>query len=186
MRLSNYLYLLVFPLVVLFFSCRDSKEVSAKKVVAEWFGKEIVFPQGTGCSLMGSATACPDMSDTTYKVLLYTDSVGCTSCRLNLHVWKAYMEEVETIAPGKVDFVFYFQPKFRNELEYILRQEKLEHTVYIDEEDEINRINDFPNEMEYQCFLLDSDNKVVSIGNPVANPKVWEVYKQVFASISKP
>ena len=135
---------------------------------------------------MGSAIACPDMSDTTYKVLLYTDSVGCTSCRLNLHVWKAYMEEAEAIVPGKVDFLFYFQPKNRKELEYLLKREKMEHTVFMDEKGEINRINDFPEEMEYQCFLLDGENKVISIGNPILNPKIWEIYKQVIISTSKP
>jgi len=89
------------------------------------------------------------------------------------------MKEMETLAPGKVDFLFHFQPKDRKELEHILKQNKLKQTVFIDEKGEISRLNNFPEGMAYQCFLLDRDNKVVSIGNPVLNPKIWEIYKQL-------
>ena len=44
---------------------------------------------------------------------------------------------------------------------------------------EINRLNHFPNKIEYQCFLLDSNNKVLMIGNPTLNQKIWELYKEV-------
>jgi hypothetical protein len=36
-------------------------------------------------------------------------------------------------------------------------------------------------QMEYQCFLLDSNNKGLMIGNPTLNPKIWELYKQTIA-----
>jgi hypothetical protein len=42
----------------------------------------------------------------------------------------------------------------------------------------INHLNRFPDESTYQCFLLDKNNKVLMIGNPSLNPKIWELYKQ--------
>jgi hypothetical protein len=34
----------------------------------------------------------------------------------------------------------------------------------------------------YQCFLLDSDNKVIAVGNPVHNVKIMELYQQIITS----
>lgn len=40
-------------------------------------------------------------------------------------------------------------------------------------------MNHFPDEMTFQTFLLDKDNRVAAIGNPVHNPKVKELYLKV-------
>jgi len=183
---TAYICWVVAILLVSSVACKDNKRTSAEKLIMEWVGKEIIFPPRPDCTYMGEDTPCTGLSNVPYKILVYTDSVGCTSCRLNLTVWKAYMKEVDTFAPGKVDFLFYFQPKNRKELEYLLKREGLEHTVFIDEKGEISRINDFPKGMEYQSFLLVRENKVLSIGNPVLNPKMWEIYKQVITSSNTP
>lgn len=180
-----FTYLLVMAAILSATSCREDKKASAEKLVMEWIGKEIVFPPEPGCSYMGTDTLCPDPGNAPYKVLVYTDSVGCTSCRLNLHLWKIYMEEVDKDLPGQVDFLFYFQPKNRKELGHILRREGLKRTVFIDEKGELNRINSFPEGMVYQCFLLDRDNKVLSIGSPALNPTIWELYKQVITNANE-
>ena len=37
-------------------------------------------------------------------------------------------------------------------------------------------MNRFPSDMTFQTFLLDKDNKVVAMGNPVLNPKIKDLY----------
>ena len=51
-----------------------------------------------------------------YKVVVYTDSVGCTSCKLQLHRWMELMHEVDSLAKGRVSFLFYFYSERKNEL----------------------------------------------------------------------
>jgi hypothetical protein len=34
----------------------------------------------------------------------------------------------------------------------------------------------------FQCFLLDKDNKVLAVGNPAVNFKIWELYKRIINS----
>lgn len=172
-------------LLPFFLSCQESKKTAVTRLVNKWTGKEIILPPISDCTAMGKATPCPDQFSAPYKVLLYTDSTGCTSCKLNLHVWKAYMEEAETLAPGQVDFLFYFQPKNLKELEYLLKRDRLDCPVFIDDKGELDRINQLPEQMEYQCFLLDRDNQVLAIGNPAQNPKMWEIYKQLFTTVSE-
>ncbi len=176
---KRYTCWIAMVLIACAISCKENKKAAVEKLVTEWIGKEVIFPVESNCTYMGKDTICPNLSSAPYKILVYTDSMGCTSCKLNLHVWKVYMEEVAANMPGRVDFLFYFQPKDQRELEYLLRRERLEHPVFIDDKGELNQINKFPKGMEYQCFLLDRDNKVSSIGNPALNPQIWEIYKQV-------
>ena len=39
-------------------------------------------------------------------------------------------------------------------------------------------MNRFPSEITFQTFLLDKDNKVITVGNPVHHPKMKELYLQ--------
>ena len=49
----------------------------------------------------------------------------------------------------------------------------------IDRNDSLEILNSFPKEIAFQTFLLDKDNKVLAIGNPVLNPKVKDLYLRI-------
>lgn len=168
----------VFLLGVSSISCKkDDKKAEAEKIVAEWMGKEIILPDDIRCTYLGRDTICPD-SNTPYKVLVYTDSTGCTSCKLQLYKWNTFIQEAESEMAGKVSFHFYFQPKDEKELKFLLRRDNFSQAVYIDNGSKLNAANKISDNMNYQCFLLDKDNKVILIGNPTLNPKIWDLYKQ--------
>lgn len=130
-------------------------------------------------TIQGKDTVDFSLADADYKVVTYIDSVGCTSCKLQLPRWKLFMQEVDSTLNRLVPFVFYFHPKDMKELRYITRRDAFIYPVCFDEKDDFNRLNHFPDEMTFQTFLLDKDNKVVAIGNPVHNPKVKELYLKV-------
>lgn len=157
---------------------RDDQRTKAQKMVKEWTGKTIEIPEGIDSYFMTKDSMAP-VSKSPYKLFVYTDSTGCTSCTLNLLAWKHYIKEADSLLGDKLDFMFYFQPKDEKELQFLFRRDKFEHTVYMDREAKLLKLNSFPSEMEYQSFLLDSDNKVISIGNPTLNTKIWDLYKQI-------
>jgi hypothetical protein len=61
----------------------------------------------------------------------------------------------------------------------LLKRDKFAYPIFFDREDKLNSINRFPRKTEFQCFLLDSSNRVISIGDPTLNPQIWELYKEV-------
>ena len=67
------------------------------------------------------------------------------------------------------------------EIYQTLRVERFKHPICIDEGDYLNKLNHFPTDMAFQTFLLNSDNKVLAIGNPI-NPKVKELYLKIIQS----
>ena len=160
-------------------SCQDSREEAMLHLVNEWNGKEIKFPSRSVFTIQGKDTVDFEFAGADHKVVVYIDSVGCTSCKLQLPRWKELMSEVNSLTGGSVPFLFYFHPKDVKELRYLTRRDGFTYPVCFDGQDELNRLNRFPSDMTFQTFLLDKDDKVVAIGNPVLNPKVKDLYLDV-------
>jgi hypothetical protein len=176
MRTIYYVFLIILFLII--FSCKDRQQISeAQKIVAEWVGKEIKFPDGVKCVYMGKDTTYSELIKP-YRILVYIDSIGCSSCKFKLSAWQDLMCDNSFLISNNVDFLFYFQPKKEEDITFLLKVERFKYPIYLDMKNEINRLNHFPNKIEYQCFLLDSNNKVLVIGNPTLNPKIWELYKK--------
>ena len=162
------------------FSCKkDERRTEAEKIVSEWVGKEIKFPSGYECRLLGKDTRlCADLLGREYKVLLYVDSMGCTSCKLRISEWKQRIAESDSLLSDRLGFLFFFHPKDEKELQFLFKRDGFDYPVFIDHTNQINTLNNFPDKQSYQCFLLDRTNKVVMIGNPAINPRIWELYKE--------
>ena len=165
-------------------SCQESNKEAMLRLVNEWNGKEIKFPAHSVFTIQGKDTVNFEFKDADYKVVTYIDSVGCTSCKLQLHRWKDLVTEVDSLTDGAVPFLFYFQTKDLKELRYLTRREGFTYPVCLDERDELNRLNQFPSDMTFQTFLLDKENKVVAIGNPILNPRVKELYLKLITGNS--
>ena len=173
-------FLFIILLVFLCYSCQNSKKDEIFHVVQEWKGKEIRFPSNSVFTIQGKDTVknFPD-TESKYKIVTYVDSIGCISCKLQLFRWKDFMKEVDSLAKVKISFLFYFHLKNVKELHYITRRDNFIHPICMDGKDEFNQINHFPTEMAFHTFLVDKDNKVVAIGNPIHNPKIKELYLNI-------
>ena len=132
----KHIYLLFF--LCLLCSCKESAKEKIARLVREWDGKEISFPSHSVFTIQGKDTVDFSFADAEYKIVTYIDSVGCTSCKLQLPRWKEFMHEVDSLAQGKVPFVFYFHPKDVKELRYITRRDAFTYPVCLDEKDDFN------------------------------------------------
>lgn len=157
-------------------SCSESEKERLSRLVKEWEGKEILFPAHSTFTIQGKDTVDFDFQDAEYKIVTYIDSIGCTSCKLQLYRWKELVKEVDSLRNGNVSFLFYFHPKDMKELRNLTRRDAFTYPVSFDEKDDFNRLNHFPSEMMFQTFLLDKENRVIALGNPVQNPKVKDLY----------
>lgn len=157
-------------------SCEESEKERLSRLVKEWEGKEILFPTHSTFTIQGKDTVDFQFQDADYKIVTYVDSVGCTGCKLQLPRWKELMTEVDSLTGGRVSFLFYFHPKDLKELRFLIRRDGFTHPVCFDEMDDFNRMNHFPSESMFQTFLLDKENRVIALGNPIQNPKVKELY----------
>ncbi len=184
---SQFYMMILLATTVLMGSCKEHNQTKKiMQIVAEWQGKEIIFPENIVFSSYGQDTTEYEMPDSGYKVLLYVDSLGCTSCKLQLHKWSEFIKEVDTLTKGQLPVLFFFHPKDKRELTYLLKRDGITTPVCFDMEDRLNSLNQFPTRDDFQCFLLNDDNKVVCVGNPVYNPHIKEMYITEIVSSIQP
>jgi hypothetical protein len=151
-------------------------------LVREWEGKEIVFPANRIFTRYGADTLDYQTPDTDGKIVLYIDSMGCTSCKLQFNRWRKIMHEMDSIAGMSVPFVFVFHPKNKrdlSELSYLMKRDDFNYPVWIDVDDAFNKTNKLSDNRLFHSFLIDGQNNVVAMGNPFDNPKIKELYLNI-------
>lgn len=176
-KVISILFLL---LLVISISCNDirrKKEIT--RLVETWQGREIIFPQHSVFTRYTKDTVDFVVTqDVPYKVLIYVDSLDCLSCKLQMDRWMLLMEEIDTLTEEEILFLFYFHPSKVEDAKNALLKWRFDRPVCIDKEDSLNLLNGFPSNMAFQTFLLNKDNRVLVIGNPVQNAAVKEMYIQ--------
>lgn len=165
-------------------SCTDVKKTGALAVLKEWEKREIRFLNNHVFTVLGKDTVVFPLQSK-YKILTYTDSTGCVSCKLQLTEWKKYMMEMDSISNNSVQFLFFFSPEKKVDILRVLQFSCFDYPVCIDEQNSLNKLNIFPSDMDFQTFLLDKNNKVIAIGNPIHNPKVKDLYLKIIQGDKK-
>lgn len=171
----NHWLLLMTIFAVICISCKETPQEHYAKLLQEWIGKEIKIPNEAIFTIQGQDTAIFPIGNK-YKILIYADSTGCISCKLQLERWKMFMEQE---AMDSIRFLFFFSPEKRHDIINTLKTNAFTYPVCIDEQNELNKLNQIPTELGGQTFLLDKNNKILAMGNPIHNPKVKDLYLKI-------
>lgn len=139
---------------------------SCTSPVADWIGKKITYPANQVFTRFAMDTLDYQIPESTYKILVYADSSGCTGCKLHLHKWKELMEQLDSVTQSNVPFLFYIQPQDKMEMQYLLRGNDFDYPVCVDTENLFGRLNKLPSDTILTVFLLDKNDQVLIHGNP--------------------
>jgi hypothetical protein len=175
--------LFLFFMVVSPSSCkRDTSRNEILRIVQMWQGKEILFPQDIVFTIHGTDIVVYEIPISPHKIVVYVDSVGCMSCRFHFDRWNELISEIDSLTNATVPVLFFFHTKNPREVSLHLQRDNLNIPVVFDLQDKLNSLNQFPTHHQYQTFLLDENNKVVLVGNPINNPAIKEIYLQEITS----
>lgn len=156
-------------------SCENPQKKQYTDLLQEWMNREIQIPAHPVFTVLARDTVnFPIQGE--YKILTYVDSVGCLSCKLQLDRWKVLMKDSSF---SDVNFLFFFSPEKIWDIVGTIRSSGFTHPVCIDRDNHLNRLNHFPTDPTFQTFLLDKDNRVLAVGNPIHNPKIKELYQKI-------
>ncbi|NDW11627.1 DUF1573 domain-containing protein [Bacteroides sp. 214] len=175
--MKNIILLLLLLLVTA--ACKESEKQRITRLVQAWDGKEIIFPDDAIYTIYGKDTVAYPRPNAAYTIVSYIDSVGCTSCKLQLMRWSEYMHQLDSISSKEIAFQFIFHPKNTRDLIHILRRDRFDFPVWLDQAELFNKANALPEDRMFHTFLLDTKHRVVALGNPVENPKIKELYQKV-------
>lgn len=135
-----------------------------------WVGKTMILPQA---NYMGTEYEKKYLYNAKYKLLVYLDSTGCLSCKLQLSEWKKY---ISLLKQNGVSVLFYFGNVDKNQAISLFKNENFNYPYFLDKNDSINLLNKIPDDNVYRTFLLNRSNKVIAIGNPIINPNIKKLY----------
>ena len=174
-----YRKILLLNFVILIASCSQWRI----KNEIESFSKEAIrLP--TDLEIVQDGVVLPDSLKQTLtnpvKLILYFSANRCTSCVIK------GLRDYDKIFALKVENQFspliIFSPRDRAQ-EYKalitdLKLQSLPYPIYIDKHDEFQQLNTkLPEDTRYHIFLLDKDNHIVLVGNPLASNAMWSLFK---------
>lgn len=172
-------FISVLFLLVCFMSCHNIKKENILQMADNWTGKIMIFPESMTYTVQGEKIPNDSMFNTEYTIVSYVDTIGCLSCKLHLDKWKIIIQEMNGITPSLVSPILIFHVNDMKEATYMLDRYEFNYPICIDTLDIFNKVNHLPSIPSFQTFLLDKDNKIVAIGNPVYNPKIKELYMNI-------
>ncbi len=140
----------------------------------------IQMPEKSIITYLGKDTPATDYFKSKYKMVIYTDSTSCSSCALNkLYLWEDLIEWSDK-SGDSVKYYFVFNPPMSDNIRLSLRNSLLEYPMLLDSLGEFERLNPhLPKNKTMHTFLLDENNNVVLVGNPLHNPKIEKMFKEI-------
>lgn len=149
--------------------------------ITEMMATPIAFPAGMQARVLKRDTTIDRDVSEPYKFVAYLNSTQCDGCRLKeLLMWKYLLRQLDSLrAWDSVRLVFIFHPKDTAELVERLVLYDFDRPIWVDREGCFERANPhLPEDPIFHTFLLDRENRVVLVGSPVGNPKMWELYRK--------
>lgn len=156
-------------------SCKSEKDRIAE-IVEYWQGREIVFPEVMTDFLTGDTI---DLSDADFTIFTYVDSLGCTGCKMKLAVWREFLNSIDSITNRDVRFLIVVDGSDTQDLNYFVRSSGFEQPIYVDTDHSMAQSYVFPEKVTLQTFLLDKENKVMTIGSPIYATEIERMYKEI-------
>ena len=154
---------------------KDSEE---RSMVEEWMGKEMLFPEEMNFQIQDIPVEYDPWS-ADYRILTYIDSTGCTSCKMKLRQWDELIDMFKAIPDVNVNFLMVVDDTVTTEIVGILKNGMFLNPVFFDAAHGFSALNDIPAAESCRTFLLDADDRVLAIGNPVTNPKIRDLYVNI-------
>ncbi len=175
----NYLKSIIFttPIALALVACQLS-DANQRKVVAEWSGREISIPENLSFQISTTDIEI-DLDAPDFKVINYVDSNGCTFCRMKLAQWNGVIDEFKALPGVDIEILTIVNTVDIPEILFQINQSNYLHPIAIDSANVFDRTNILPTETDYHAFLLNADNEVLAIGNPVNNPKIKDLYRNI-------
>ena len=175
--------IIIFLLISLV-SCQSG---NVKRELVKFVGQEIVVPEGLQGTVNGRDSLVAGFLDADMKLVVFYDSVGCSSCRVShMYEWQDVITYSEHMG-ARFKTIFIFAPKESayNELRISLRGSQMDYPMFIDRAGEFLKRNPaIPADSRFHTFLLDKNNKVVMVGNPANNDQLWNLYKDQIRELS--
>lgn len=172
--------LVLFSFCFLFFSCSKKGQVKVELEILQSQAITVCL-DSMECVQRGQ-NIDSKIVEQAFKWVVYADSSVCSSCKLSeMYKWDDLLRKVEKYR-DRLKFYFIFSPSSENRraFDWTVRTYAPEYPIYIDTLGIFERSNShLPHNPIFHTFLLDENNNVLLVGNPLENKKIEEMFWQI-------
>lgn len=140
----------------------------------------IVFPDNMICIKYGEDVE-PIIPPYPATLVIYADSTECSKCRISNYY--QYLDLMaHGIETGEYSVMFLISPSQcdRDSLSEHICMLGLDYPVYIDYYNKFLELNvHVPKDPRFHTFMIDSQGKILLVGDPVANPEIMSLIDQL-------
>lgn len=176
MKTVKFLIFIIY--IISMWSCK-SNESRIYDMYNHLKGMTVVFPKDAKNN--SGITNVSFAMDTTevhkYTILNYIDSNGCTECGLKLNSWKVTMKRLNEDSRN-VNLIMILKNGRVKDAISLIKRANFQYQVLIDSENAFRNMNPELFKFDESTFLLDSLNRIVSIGSPIENKHILKVFKK--------
>lgn len=168
--------------IVVLFSC-NPHEKEYMNIERMQIGKTTIPYDKMECWASDSILNVSPWKNAKYKLIHYIDSASCSSCYLQKVKINEFLFLMEKISNDEFYNVIIITPgsKTKKDLEHLFLEKLIPQTIFIDSANIFLRKNPhIPSETKYHTFLVDEDDKIVLVGNPITNKKIRNVLLSKF------
>ncbi len=174
-----YISLYVSLISIVLFSCKQSDNVDdTATLLAELLGRELVVPENLNFYIQNnSIDKLNDKCD--YKIIAFIDSSSCTKCSLKLQQWEDLINELSEPDKTEINLILIMNPSDISEAKYLVRGNRFPFPYTIDNNRVFITANNLPADNQFNVFLTDCDNNILAVGNPISNPNIKALFRNI-------
>lgn len=171
----------IFALLVSFSACSSPvKESRETKIVRELTGKELVFTDNLFTDAPKDAQSSRYVFLQKISKIVTIVNFDCGPCRESITKWKEYLDGkdipfVLIVRGGDKEFYNEIRSKKSSSFRYI----------YYDCNNSFELTNKIPQDIRFRTFLINGENKIRIIGNPLFNNAIAKLYAEEIQSANK-
>jgi len=180
MRFKSFAFVLFLSFCAV--ACQEKRYPDPVEQAKKLYGKKITFPTEY-LSVVGSGTGPSIDSELAkpLKIVTYLDENSCSECALQiLKHWETLSQEVSGYSVGFIPVVY---PNDTTELKNALQALQIDIPLFYDKGNKYIKQNKMEKVLaRNRTFLLDDNNRIIVIGEPLASEALWRVYKNTIVS----
>jgi len=169
-----YLFALLIGLSACSCPVKESREA---KIVKELTGKELVFTNNMFADVPKDDQSFRDVFPQKVFKIVTIVNYDCGPCRGSINKWKEYLKGkniafILIVRGGDAEFYNEIRSKESSSFRYI----------YYDKNNVFESTNKIPQDTRLRTFLINSENKIRIIGNPLFNKAIAKLYDEDITS----
>ncbi len=166
-----YCKVIMFSILIFLFSLLSYRRLSLIDEIQQIANSRVILPLSEMEHIKPrNSIDSYNSSDSSFIFVAYYDSLECLSCRMSqIGKWNSVIQKVNN--KFEVKFYFIISPtldKYSKTIEAYSNSRFL-HDIYLDKNHAFERENPFLKNPYFHFLLMNSDNRVLYLGNPLSS-----------------